>query len=111
LNHTKIDPSEQPERYWLQSLQHAGADLVEYGRLEKCILKDPNPRSRIEIYSKMSVGGIHFPGASISNLTYEPEPEDWHIWFSWPLDECAGEFWHMVENPELFNIPGAWLSE
>jgi hypothetical protein len=52
-----------------------------------------------------------FTTAHIINLTYGPEPEDWQIWFSWPLDEWAGEFWHMVENPELFGVPGAWIAD
>lgn len=31
LDHTEIGLSKQPQRYWLQSLQRAGADLLEYG--------------------------------------------------------------------------------
>lgn len=108
LNHTQMGPSEQPQLYWLQSLQRAGADLVEYGRREKSLLSGPHRQQTILIYNRIfgSWGGVR-----MINITYGPEPEDWHVWFSWPLDEWSGDFWHMVENPELFDIPGAWLPE
>jgi hypothetical protein len=117
LNHTKIGPSEQPESYWLESLQRAGANLVEYGRLEKKILKGSNLWLNISIYHRIYDDDMgfyfnqSFTAVHIINLTYGPEPEDWQIWFSWPLDEWAGEFWHMVENPELFGVPGAWIAD
>ena len=110
---------EQPHRHWLQSLKRAGADLVEYGQLESRNLKS----SKIWVtYVKYDVDGgdytlRHHLKLSIVSLVYGPEPEDWHIWFSWPLDEWAGDFWFLVENPELFetpeqlDIPGAWQSE
>lgn len=104
LNHTKIGLSEQPQLHWLQSLQRAGANLVEYGRLEKRIVKTSNNPVRLWLRG-------YFIDLYIINFAYGSEPEDWNVWFSWPLDEWAGEFWHMIENPELFDIPGAWLSD
>jgi hypothetical protein len=108
LNHTNIGLSERPQLYWLQSLQREGADLVEYGRLEKRIAKASNFPLEISIRGSLGSPSI---SVHITSLTYGPEPEDWDVWFSWPLDECAGDFWHMVENPELFDIPGAWISD
>lgn len=108
LNHTQIGPSRQPQLYWLQSMQRAGADLVEYGRFEKSLLNGPHLR-----WTTFSGYGdsLVIREVYIVNITYGPEPEDWHVWYAWTLDEWAGEFWHMVENPELFDIPGAWLPE
>jgi hypothetical protein len=113
LNHTKIGSSQQPQLYWLQSLQRAGVDLVEYGRLKKSILKGSYFWPGITIYcsKRLDIWDRALRDVRIINFTYGPEPEDWHLWFSWPLDERAGDFWHMVENPELFEIPGAWLGE
>jgi hypothetical protein len=108
LDHTQIGRSEQPQLYWLQSLQRAGVDLVEYGRLEKSLLSDAHSQQTIRIFDRIF---CLYGQVRIINITYGPEPEDWHVWFSWPLDEWSGDFWYMVENPELFDIPGAWLPE
>lgn len=46
----------------------------------------------------------------ILGFTYGSQPEDWHFWFPAENDHYIGEFWRMVEEPEIY-IPGAWVEE
>ena len=114
IANTNAGLPEQPHRHWLQSLQRAGADLVEYGQLES-----RNLQNSTLCFNKYVMFELNNPRHTfrhdlmlrIINLVYGPEPEDWHIWFSWPLDGWAEDFWFLVDSSEQFDIPGAWLPE
>jgi hypothetical protein len=43
----------------------------------------------------------------VVGFTSGPNPDDWSVYLSNPLDEHAGEFWDMIEHPERA-MPGAW---
>jgi hypothetical protein len=44
----------------------------------------------------------------ILRLKYGPDPEDWHLFVTNPIDELVGELWEMVER-SLEVMPGTWI--
>lgn len=92
-------------KIWLSELQKAGVDLEFYGAAEKAIFAklclDPLGNK-----PTVSYGENVF---RVSSLDYGPSVDDWKLWWveESRYDDYLAEFWHMVENPELF-MPGAW---
>lgn len=97
-------------RIWIRILKNLGVDLDLYGHAEKqwlrttsrsCLERDfpyPSPRK--------------FASSVLAYVTYGLEVDDWTIWMVPPKGthyEMAGAFWNFVENPEVFNVPGAFV--
>lgn len=90
---------------WARELRNLDVDLYLYGVLEEQLFRD-NHGFRDDYFIC-----VHDTMYDIRLINFKtgPEVEDWQVWTTWPLDEFAGEFWHMIESPELF-IPGSWPS-
>lgn len=100
---------------WVRELFNAGVDLVLYGQQEKSIhvkglvdtdfdvlfTENYSHHGRVMQFTRTET-------VRLIGFSYGPSPEDWHAWFSDWRDEFAGEFWYMVEHPEL-RMPGAWV--
>lgn len=96
-------------RIWVSELKHAGVDLEAYGADEQALFKvghafvylpvqtDLGPRRNDEILWGKALG-----------LEYGPEPEDWHIFVTNPVDEYVGEFWESLQRG-LEAMPGTWV--
>ena len=99
-------------RTWVQEFCQAGADLLEYGRLEKQLFDEGllTQEYRICQPSHWESLPTRCPRWRLISFTYGPTPEEWHFWCSNPRDEMAGEFWNMVETLET-SMPGAWLDD
>lgn len=94
---------------WLRELELAGQDLLRYGELEhKAFRRSPSRltiRLDFECHSGLSWS------RKIINFSFGPQVEDWRFFISWPFDEWAGEFWHMVEDGFRPPMPGSWIKE
>ncbi|KAL4902213.1 hypothetical protein BDW74DRAFT_158808 [Aspergillus multicolor] len=104
-------------RLWAAELQRAGADLESYGEKERDLYtssrgllsmpiwldcdKEPGKlRSLPEILEGLWVDVVY--------LEFGPEPEDWCIYVTNPVDELVGEFWEVVVRG-LEVMPGTWV--
>jgi hypothetical protein len=103
-----------PAVLWLQRLQTAGIDLIEYGRKEKQSHLSQGVKREYSYYysTRRSLrSGFLVPYREhLISFTYGPEPEDWDFWFAPTMDDSFVEFWGMVDHPERA-IPGAWEDE
>lgn len=98
----------------LQSLMSiiagCGHDISKFGRKEAVIWSRSDDNDR-------TVGdalylGIRYDGIGlIRALHYGAKPEDWYLETDYLYEEYAGPFWHFIENPHLFMVPGAWIDE
>lgn len=96
-------------KIWLQQLNKAGVNLMKYGLAEQKIQKSGLCRKYTAWkWHADKCRWIHHARLYLIGFSYGPLPEDWQIWESEPTDIFAGQFWHMVEHPEL-RIPGAWI--
>lgn len=78
---------------WSRMLAACGADLMAYGASEtatRCTYRNWTGRPKI------------------LGFTYGPQPADWHFLFPVKREHYIGQFWRMVEEPQL-DIPGAWI--
>jgi hypothetical protein len=103
-------------RLWASELKLAGVDLITYGAKEKALWTFDVVNPDQWIYVGLQRSGplcdpclgeflyFHF----LSSLEYGPDPEDWKVWVSNPMDEMAGEFWEMIEKKEEV-MPGTWI--
>ncbi|KAJ0413369.1 hypothetical protein BJY00DRAFT_296984 [Aspergillus carlsbadensis] len=100
---------------WVSILKRAGVDLEAYGAAEdslfRSIARSPIPA----VASDGSFGDTgslpssrDFLTGDVLGLRYGPEPEDWHLWVTNPIDELVGEFWEMVQR-SLEVMPGTWI--
>ncbi len=83
-----------PVEEWLEVLEEAGVDLVEYGRREKELFQQNKWRQPYNYFS----------------FVYGPKPSDWRFWRIPLLNDGFQEFWEMTEHPERA-MPGAWVDE
>jgi hypothetical protein len=90
---------------WVGELQLAGVDLVEYGIKEKALQASDLVDTYLDVYWQFQEDVLNFRYFSLS---YGPNPQDWHIWTSDPVDELANEFWEMMEI-SVKTMPGAWV--
>ncbi|KAL2855654.1 hypothetical protein BJX68DRAFT_231018, partial [Aspergillus pseudodeflectus] len=102
-------------RKWVSELQALGVDLEEYGELERELHRNGDVDLELEL--GIDQGIDFFKDAKpvskwfkfrLLDFTYGPEPEDWFIWVTNPLDEVVGQFWRMVER-EVEVMPGTWI--
>jgi hypothetical protein len=106
-------------RKWVSELQALGVDLEEYGELERELHRNGD----VSLELKLDIGHDRMGNMNaftdpepvsrwvtfrLLDFTYGPEPEDWFIWVTNPLDEVVGQFWRMVER-EVEVIPGTWI--
>jgi len=103
---------------WLRTLKEVGVNLSSYGRKEKELIQSLSLQTYFEPYNgwNIPISNVH-PGLNIpisvvhlecnipihdvhlSGFEYGPEPEDWKFWVYETIDEYAGDFWYMIENP------------
>lgn len=96
--------------YITDFLYKMGVDLAPLGRVEQDQLRLGVSR-KIRVYSYRVHKTIEMIG-----FGYGPEPEDWKIWWSNPLDEWGRTSWASVEDAdegdevdqEEKDMPGAW---
>ena len=90
---------------WLEELARAGIDLAEYARA----LSDSTfyTSNNIPFWLR---GAREWVQIRIIGIRTNARIEGWAISVSCPLDECVGDFWHLLENPEMY-IPGAWIED
>ncbi|BCS21120.1 uncharacterized protein APUU_21552A [Aspergillus puulaauensis] len=95
---------------WLSELKHAGVDLEAYGANQQALFKFGD----IFLYLPVRTGrGTKLQRndamlGRVLGLEYGPEPEDWHIFITNPVDEFVGEFWESVQR-SLEVMPGTWV--
>lgn len=92
--------SNQNLQKFLNRLHTLGANLALFGQLEQLTFHRHICRNRSD-----------FPW-KVTRLETGPHPTDWRLWMApsgWEY-EWAGQFWHRIENPELY-IPGAFLAD
>ncbi|KAL4928886.1 uncharacterized protein BDV17DRAFT_291213 [Aspergillus undulatus] len=100
----------QPEvnlylREILSQWKLAGVDLEIFGAKEQA-LYSCRPFS-VPVVSHLC--GIHeILWGEVLYLQYGPEPEDWRLFVTNPIDELVGEFWESVEK-SLEVMPGSWV--
>ncbi|KAL3458369.1 hypothetical protein BJX64DRAFT_279957 [Aspergillus heterothallicus] len=104
-----------PLRNWVSELKAVGVDIEAYGAKENALHK--SGRSFMEFYlhkgalidilstDEIIEDSLEF---RVLDFTYGPEPDDWYIWVTNPLDEFAGEFWELV-NRQSEIMPGTWI--
>ncbi|CEL06296.1 hypothetical protein ASPCAL07402 [Aspergillus calidoustus] len=103
---------------WASMMRDTGVDLETYGRTEDYLLHSQITECWIPVAmlhthetldSPFGSSDLMCPAlARIIGLNYGPEPEDWHLWVTNPIDELVGEFWEMVER-SLEVMPGTWI--
>ena len=93
---------------WLQTLADAGLELELYGRSESRLLGTGGHQYVWE-------GGESHPAIELSRpvlaLSYGPAVSDWCLWLDCPYDQCAGDFWYMLEHDYTVSVPGEWFDE
>ncbi|KAG6365528.1 hypothetical protein INS49_007139 [Diaporthe citri] len=47
----------------------------------------------------------------VKAVHYGAEPRDWYFEVDCHYEEYAAAFWDLIDNPHLFEIPGAWVDE
>lgn len=102
------DPSrfEELVKIWLEDLDTCGVNLLEYGRKEKA-LHDEFP---MQDFMGDCFKDYHYHEIKwhLISFSFGTSVSDWRIWVSEPSDGYAGDFWSMIEPPEL-SIPGMWI--
>lgn len=103
---------------WLEDVERAGLDLVEYGRQEWEIFMGCDQLQLRRWFE--SVGWddgeddcedvISPSGFRLQSFTYGPRPTDWALIWILDAEEYAGEFWDNIENPPLL-VPGGWVED
>lgn len=120
-------------RSWLSMLVQAGANLENYGMAEEYLIHYERYYSTSTFRQfRVQTGRSRRMVFYIQSIVYGPNVDDWKVFvaptklWTWKsmhsspgyLPPCfvedaeyetAGEFWNWVENPELFNIPGAFI--
>lgn len=96
---------------WLSELKRAGVDLEAYGANQQALFK----LGHVSLYLPVLPGlrpclwmNDDMLHARVLGLEYGPEPEDWHIFITNPVDEYVGEFWESVQR-SLEVMPGTWV--
>lgn len=105
-------------RFWIRQLEHAGADLLEYGRRERQLFDQGLVPREFDVcvmpiwftWGEFVKEDHEWRPWRLIAFTYGPSPSDWLIWGSNPRDEFAGEFWEMVERGEE-PMPGAQVDD
>lgn len=96
---------------WLSELKHAGVDLETYGADQQALFKSGHASLYLPVRTRL---GSKLPRndeklwGRVLGLEYGPEPEDWHIFITNPVDELVGEFWESVQR-SLEVMPGTWV--
>ena len=91
-------------------LASCGHDLLEFGRQEADIWVSRDDAQRTvgdTLY--LGIGGTRDGMPFVRALHYGVEPKDWYFELGTNYEDYAGDFWNLLENPHLFNMPGAWI--
>ncbi|KAL3480026.1 hypothetical protein BJX99DRAFT_46039 [Aspergillus californicus] len=97
-------------RIWASELKLAGVDLIAYGGREQARYAS-GYEMQILSYLRSDIGRYDHTEllwCRVLWLEYGPEPEDWRIWVTNPVDELVGQFWEMI-NRSLEVMPGTWI--
>ncbi|KAH0425361.1 hypothetical protein CcaCcLH18_11017 [Colletotrichum camelliae] len=94
---------------WLEDVQASGIDLAEYGRRELEI-----HNSSHQSFDRwwglgmlQSADDYRLYGPRLMSFIFGPRPQDWKLIWDPDVEEFAGDFWELTENPPL-HIPGAY---
>lgn len=122
---------------WLNLLQDAGVDLLEYGKREVLILHDienstkgafdvdairdsrtmlrhpmrkgePLPKVTRKTNTNMR-GEQYWVPFRIIDLEIGPSPDDWKLKWAPEFEHMAGQFWRSIEKQKEAVMPGAWV--
>ncbi|KAI1094010.1 hypothetical protein F5B19DRAFT_82152 [Rostrohypoxylon terebratum] len=94
---------------WLEVLEQAGIDLVEYGRCEYELFIRYAERCFDVSESYLSDRReLPFSHIYLVGFKFNEKPTDWEFYWDEPTDEFAGDFWELVEDRPL-RIPGSWV--
>lgn len=91
---------------WLEQLQLAGVDLVEYGQKEGEIHNRKRGHKEWLDYDFSDRVWSH----RLVSFTYGPDPSDWKFYFTQVMENYFVQFWDMVDHPERA-LPGAWVED
>ena len=94
-------------RNFADMLKDTGADLEQMGAIEQLNLGKGDIPRKISLFSPEFNEYNNF---RLTGLSTGPNPDDWQIWLSNPVDGWVGEFWELVE-PAKQIMPGAWISD
>ncbi|KAH8781190.1 hypothetical protein F5883DRAFT_169007 [Diaporthe sp. PMI_573] len=91
-------------------LTGCGYNLAEFGRQEAVVWVSAPLNSK-------AVGDVLYLGIGdwcdglpfVKAVHYGAEPRDWYFEMDFHYENYAGDFWHLLENPHLFMVPGAWV--
>lgn len=101
----------QTTHMWLEDVRLSGLDLLEYGQHESnwYALYTRNHTWR---WKFLSLGKEALPpsGPQLVSLSYGTQPEQWQFEWDLAVEEFAGDFWKMVDNPPL-RVPGGWIDD
>ncbi|KAJ3542979.1 hypothetical protein NM208_g3813 [Fusarium decemcellulare] len=91
---------------WLEDIANAGVDLEEYFLWEASTCRgDTELDPKIEVQRGTRIPGY---GPSLVIVEHGKRPDDWLFEWDPCVEELVGEFWDVVETP---NIPGAWVED
>ena len=91
-------------------LTGCGYNLAEFGRQETVawVTAPLNSKAAGDVLY-LGIGdwcdGLPF----VKAVHYGAEPRDWYFEMDLHYENYAGDFWHLLENPHLFMVPGAWV--
>lgn len=98
----------------LQSLMSVLAscdyDLLEFGRQEAMTWFNRCNADSI-IGDELYLGFRYDEVCQVRAVHYGAEPRDWYFEVDFHYEDYAGVFWNRIENPHLFEMPGAWVDE
>ncbi|KAK2599132.1 hypothetical protein QQS21_005393 [Conoideocrella luteorostrata] len=97
-----------PIHNFLEDVSRAGINLVEYGRKELSLLMSTESARSVRYAFTDYNSRWSTIGPYLVSMKYGPNPEDWEYIWDYMVEEFAGDFWEMVDNPPLA-IPGGWV--
>ncbi|KAK2757181.1 Ankyrin repeat-containing protein [Colletotrichum kahawae] len=104
----------QAVQLWVSAVSSCDINLLKYGRGEKDLHKQGQPRFKqrkvIQCYNGYARRRERVVRVSLIGITYGFRPEQWTVCWTHEFDDYAGEFWHMIEEPKMA-IPGSWVED
>lgn len=98
---------------WLSLLKSCDVNLIRYGRRERKALRKNHGLMGTRLDQLVQDGGSPWGGhgsLKLKDIKYAKSPEDWSLVWYLDMEEFAGEFWQMAEEPR-FQVPGAWVDD
>jgi hypothetical protein len=91
-------------------LAGCGYNLAEFGRQEAVVwVSAPLNSKAVGDVLYLGIGDWYDGLPLVKAVHYGAEPRDWYFEMDLHYEDYAGDFWHLLENPHLFMVPGAWV--